>query len=33
MGKPTRIRENSHEFDLQAGVVKYAATYTQLLQG
>jgi len=33
MGKPTRIRENSHEFDLHAGVVKYAATYRQLLQG
>jgi len=31
--KAIPIRENSREFDLDAGVAKYAAVYTQLLHG
>jgi glycosyltransferase involved in cell wall biosynthesis len=33
MDKTIPIRENSREFDLNAGVTKYAAVYTQLLHG
>ena len=33
MDRTVSIRENSRQFDLSAGVAKYAAVYRQLLAG